>query len=198
MTAFPTINTAFADGVNVTKSDMRDLGNATVERIGELPASYASYTEQAVVCVNSGADGLTVATSADVVSFNGAETKNQQVRGIRATTVAVALTAGAGTLDFDDGQVFDVDVDQNIGSEGLAIANAPADYSEIVVRLLNDGTGGYNIAGGTAVADAFPAANFTFPTAITFPTGANTFVVLAGYRFSSSEKYRMLLVDRDD
>lgn len=198
MTAFPVINTAFADGVSVTKSDMRDLGNATEERIGTLPADYSSYTEQAVLCVNSDSDGPTVATSADVVSFNGAETKNQQVRGIRATRVAVALTAGEATLDFDDGQVFDVDVDDDISSEGLTIANAPADYSEIIVRLLNDGTGGHNIAGGTAVADAFPAASFTFPTAITFPTGADTFVVLAGYRFSASEPYRMVLIDRDD
>lgn len=198
MTAFPTINTAFADGVAATKSDMRDFGNATVERIGELPASYASYTEQAVVCVNSDSDGLTVATSADVVSFNGAETINQQVKGIRATVVAVTLTSGEAELDMDDGHVFDVTVDDDISSEGLTLANAPDDYSEIVVRLQNDSTGGYDIAGGVAVADAFPSADFTFPTAITFPTGANTFVLLMGYRFSSSDPYRMIQIDRAD
>lgn len=197
MTAFPTINTAFQDGVQVAKSDMRDFGNATVERIGTLPADYSGETAGAFVVVNSGKTGLDVIADGDTADFAGAETIGQQIKGARHTVVAVGASAGTGTLNMGLGQAFLVTVSANLNSNGLSLANGFADYSEIIVKLQQNGTGGYTIAGGTNVSAAFNTASFTFPTEVTWPTGANKYVVVAGYRFSSSDKYRMVLVDRD-
>lgn len=197
MTTFPDIDTAFQDGVQPDKADMRDLGNATAERIQRLPADYSGETAGAPVIVNDDQDGIEVADATSIVDFAGAETRGQQVRAMRFTTSAVAASAGTGTLNMNNGCVFVVTLSANLNSNGLTLSNDPEDYSEIIVKLLQNGTGGYTIAGGTNVSAGFDSGDFTFPTEITWPTGANKYVVVAGIRFSNSEKYRMLLVDRD-
>lgn len=197
MTTFPDIDTAFQDGVQPDKADMRDLGNATAERIQRLPADYSGETAGAPVIVNDDQDGIEVADATSIVDFAGAETRGQQVRAMRFTVSSVTASAGTATLNMNNGCVFDVTVSANVNSNGISLSNGPDDYSEIAVRLKQNGTGGYTIAGGTNVSAAFNTASFTFPTEVTWPTGANKFVVVAGYRFSSSDKYRMVLVDRD-
>lgn len=197
MTAFPTINTAFQDGVQVDKADMRDFGNATVERISGLPADYTGETPGAPVIVNLDGDALEVADGTSIVDFAGAETRGQQVRAMRFTVSSVTASAGTATLNMNNGAVFDVTVSANVNSNGISLSNGPDDYSEIAVRLKQNGTGGYTIAGGTNVSAAFNTASFTFPTEVTWPTGANKYVFLTGWRMSSSDKFRMVLVDRD-
>lgn len=195
MTAFPTIASAFGDGAAVTKSDMRDFANATVERIGELPADYTSYAGlQPPVVVNADGDGLKVAASGDLVTFNGSETFNQLVRGIRHKSVAASLDANALVMNLNNGSAFVITLDNDLNEDGITLANTKDNYSEIIIKLQQDGTGGRLINGGANVADGFLGTDFYFPSAVTMPSGADTYVVLAGFRFSSSDPYLMKLI----
>ena len=195
MTTIPDINTAFPDGAAPAKSDLRDALNGLKERAGTLPADYTTYTgKQPPLVVKSDNTGPTVAGSGDVVNWNGAKTANQLARGFRYELVSVNITSGAVELDMDDGCVFLVTLDENVNADGITLANDPDNYSEITVKLLQDGTGGRTINSGSAVADAFPDADFYFPSAVTMPSGAGKYVVLAGFRFSSSDPYTMKLI----
>lgn len=195
MTAFPDIATAFGDGAVVTKSDMRDLANATEERIGGLPADYSSYAGlQPPAIVNVDGDGLKVAGSGDLINFNGAETFNQLARGFRHKTVTATVDAGIIALNLNNGAAIVITLDDDLNEDGITLSNQKDNYCEIVIKIQQDGTGGRLINSGSAVADAFPDSDFYFPSPVTMPSGANKYVVLAGFRFSNSEPYVMKLI----
>lgn len=91
-----------------------------------------------------------------------------EIKDYSITRTAPASSSGAITFDYALGQAFDVTLTENITS--ITISNPPAsgNYGEIVIAFVQDGTGGWTVAGWPA------AVKWPGGTAPTITTTATT------------------------
>lgn len=206
MTDFP-VDSDFADGVDKPPGKLRDLINATRERILTLTGVYTGKANR-LVKVRAAADGIDVIDGTEPIAGVDAPFEGLKLRDgfleIRALSVGTAGLAGkvVDTTLGTEGWVVTrgvaalLTLGGNLNANGLTMTGMrTAGLSLYYLRIAQDGTGGRQINSGTSVGALFPTATHEFPLAVVLPTAASAWVDLQGKRVNSG-KIRWTEIDR--
>lgn len=173
MTAFP-LSSDFADNIPTEKSKQRALIDATVERAGTLPASYSGF-ENSLVQVKADGSGLYPVQGTSSLDLFGAIIANFSVLYSSMEIRASSPVSNAVALDYEDGTVHVVTLNANVSSNGFTFSSLPGSkLSGGLIIIVQDGTGGRTIGGGSTVNAGFSSSNFDFGgITVNLPSAAN-------------------------
>lgn len=191
----PIDTTIPADGVEPEKSDFRANWTAIDSKIGLTTEAWTGLAGVPVV----GDDTETSAREAQPgqsINWRGAILRNFGVLYSTFEPASYSPSSNAVALDFQLGQGIVITLTSSIASNGVTFANLPSGkITGGLIIIVQDGTGGRTIGGGSTVNAGFSSSNFDFGGInIALPSAANKEVWCSwGYKGSGKVQIREYL-----
>lgn len=191
----PIDSTIPPDGVEPDKADFRANFEAIRLKIDELEEDWTGKAGVPVVGNAAETSAKAVATSQSV-NWLGAILRNFGVLFSTFEPAPYSPVGNAVALDFQLGQGIIVTLTSSIDANGVTFANLPSGkIAGGLIIIVQDGTGGRTIGGGSTVNAGFSSSNFDFGGInIALPSAANKEVWCSwGYKGSGKVQIREYL-----